>query len=52
MMGRQTSPSPPEAFSKKLATERKQVSKIHFSGQHVKFWLQMKTENLNLPSLM
>lgn len=47
MMGRQTLPSPPEAFSKKLITERKQVGKIHFF-EYVKFLVIDEAKNLNL----
>lgn len=45
MMERQISPNPPEAFSKRLATENK-LSKIHFFGKYGKFGLYMEAKQI------
>lgn len=47
MMGRQTPPSPPEAFSKRLATKNKLAKYISLENME-SFWLEMKVKNLNL----
>lgn len=47
MMGRQTPPSPPEAFSKRLAMENKLAKYISLEDME-SFWLQIKAKTLNL----
>lgn len=46
MTGSQTSPSPPEALSKRLATKNKSA-KYNSLENIESFWLQMKAKNLH-----